>query len=70
MHDTLGNVQCERYDRNDDYYKATEAVLKYTQGTENNFHDNTNFYEAFRLAWYKATMNSVDDLQYIVASCS
>ena len=67
---TLGNVQCERYDRDDDYYKATEAVLKYMQGTEGNFHDNTNFYEAFRLAWYKATINSVDDLQYMVASCS
>lgn len=45
--------------------RGTDAVANYLDGGD----DNTNFYEAFRLAWFKATTNGLADLRQIVESC-
>lgn len=52
------------YEEGNSRKEATDAVAKYLDGD-----DNSNFYEAFRLAWFKATTNGLADLRQIVESC-
>lgn len=62
---TNWNNQCIMYEEGNSRKEATDAVAKYLSGGD----DNTNFYEAFRLAWFKATTNGLADLKQIVQSC-
>ncbi|KAL7430594.1 hypothetical protein ACHAXH_004714 [Discostella pseudostelligera] len=62
---TNWDTQCSMYEDGNSRKEATDAVANYLDGGD----DNTNFYEAFRLAWFKATTNGLADLQQIVESC-
>lgn len=59
------NNQCTMYEEGNSRKEATDAVVKYLSGGD----DNTTFYEAFRLAWFKATTNGLADLKQIAQSC-
>lgn len=55
--------QCSRYDGDDDRYEATAAVY-------DSVVNNENFYNAFRLAWFKATTNGMKEMRSIEESCA
>ena len=62
------NNQCSVYDRDHPRWEASEAVKRYLGAPHVN-DDNGNFYEAFRMAWLKATMNGMHDLKPVMDSC-
>lgn len=65
----LSNKKCRRYRRNDTRMEAVNAVLEYLGGSSPN--DNQGpFYNAFTVAWYKATTNGHDELKPIRRMCS
>lgn len=60
--------QCPMYRADHPRREATEAVIHYL-GAPDIDDDNGNFYEAFRVAWFKATMNGMHDLKPVVDKC-
>eukprot|EP00581_Thalassiosira_minuscula_P011009 CAMPEP_0183715088 /NCGR_PEP_ID=MMETSP0737-20130205/9452_1 /TAXON_ID=385413 /ORGANISM="Thalassiosira miniscula, Strain CCMP1093" /LENGTH=61 /DNA_ID=CAMNT_0025944153 /DNA_START=18 /DNA_END=203 /DNA_ORIENTATION=- len=56
------------YDEDHHRWEASEAVKEYL-GAPNDREDNTAFYEAFRMAWLKATINGMHHLKPIRNSC-
>jgi hypothetical protein len=61
---TMENEQCPAYDASNPRIEASGAVSDMLDGE-----DNTNFYEAFRAAWFKATTNGHSDLIPIQELC-
>jgi len=60
--------QCSVYGGDHPWREASEAVIEYL-GAPHVEDDNDNFYEAFRRAWFKATMNGMGDLKPVAKSC-
>ncbi len=61
---TMEDTQCPVYDASNPRIEATNAVKEMLDGN-----DNANFYEAFRVAWFKATTNGHSSLKTIAESC-
>jgi len=59
----LEDSQCRLYPHDHPRWEATNAVMHNLDG------NNHNFYEAFRLAWFKATTNGMFDLHPIALNC-
>lgn len=59
------NRQCRRHSQNN---PATAAALSYLGGSSPNS-NNTPFYKAFTLAWYKATTNGIRGLKPLRDTC-
>lgn len=66
--ETDGDKQCTRIENTHPRWAASMAVRKYLGGSSPN-NDNSAFYDAFRLAWYKATMNGMDNLKPVMDTC-
>lgn len=62
------NRQCRRYSQNNSRIQATQAVVSYLGGSSPNS-NNTPFYRAFALAWYKATTNGQYKLKPLKDTC-
>ena len=63
---TRENIQCPVYEEGHSRLEATEAVAEYMEGEQD---DNTAFYAAFRVAWFKATTNGHSSLKQVADQC-
>ena len=63
---TRENIQCPVYEVGNSRLEATEAVAEYLEGEQE---DNTAFYAAFRMAWFKATTNGHSSLKQVADQC-
>ena len=61
--------QCGLYPPNHPRMGAVDAVMEFLGDGDDN-DDNTHFYEAFKIAWLKATVNGQHDLHPLRESCS
>ncbi len=66
--DELSNNACLSYDSSNDRFPASQAVRKYLGGSGPN-NNNAPFYDAFTIAWFKATTNGLDNLKPIREKC-
>mmetsp|Transcript_7068 Transcript_7068/g.15346 ORF Transcript_7068/g.15346 Transcript_7068/m.15346 type:complete len:99 (+) Transcript_7068:1-297(+) len=62
------NKQCTTYDATHERWEASRAVRKYLGGSTPN-DSQEEFYKAFKLAWYKATINGMDNLHPLMDTC-
>jgi hypothetical protein len=66
--DNNANRQCRSYSQNNSRIQATSAVVNYLGGSTPNS-NNTPFYNAFTIAWFKATTNGMDNLKPLSDTC-
>ena len=64
----LSNNECLSYQNGHDRFPAAQAVKKYLGGSGPN-NNNAPFYDAFSIAWFKATTNGLDYLKPITNQC-
>ncbi|KAL3777799.1 hypothetical protein HJC23_003572 [Cyclotella cryptica] len=64
----LAREQCPLYSKQDRRWAATEAVVEYIGGSRGS-KNNEPFYNAFAVAWEKATTNGWDDLLALSEDC-
>ncbi|KAL7539626.1 hypothetical protein ACHAXR_009456 [Thalassiosira sp. AJA248-18] len=60
--------QCDVYDMDHSRWEASEAIKEYL-GDPSVEDDDGHFYEAFRVAWLKATVNGMHNLHPLQESC-
>lgn len=66
--DNNSNRQCRMYSRSNSRIEATAAAASYLGGSSANS-NQTPFYRAFTLAWYKATTNGQYNLKPLKDTC-
>ena len=62
------DTACEEYPANHERAEAAAAVRNYLGGSTRN-DNNEHFYQAFKIAWYKAVMNGMDNLKPLMDTC-
>ena len=60
--------QCALYDSSNSRIEASRAIRKYLGGNEPN-DNNAPFYHAFKVAWFKSTINGHSNLKPVMDSC-
>lgn len=65
---SLENKECSRINRNHPRFEASKAVKTFLGGSGPN-DNNAPFYDAFAVAWFKATTNGLDVLKPLKDTC-